>query len=208
MDGRIEFQLKVQWTVWQLGNRWMPTSSDCRSCGARRHLKPSWITTTAPPRNRSGSRTTYEALATPATGKKIVCGALVRKGLRYLRSEVGRQVSRRRCGWTSRRTRAIRNPHRSRSRSKRSPGRFCASHVKLRDDQTPTEVFVTHLKSKLPTDVSEEAWFVAEPNTIQAAPESVGCRHLDDPANGGGRSPAGDADRCHERHHDAGDRSR
>jgi hypothetical protein len=29
--------------------------------------------------------------------------------------------------------------------------------VKPRDDQTPTEVFVTHLKSKLATDVSEEA---------------------------------------------------
>ena len=46
--------------------------------------------------------------------------------------------------------------------------------VKLRDDQTPTEVFVTHLKSKLPTDVSEAPWFVAKPEMFKPHQNALG----------------------------------
>jgi len=46
--------------------------------------------------------------------------------------------------------------------------------VKLCNDQTPTEVFVTHLKSKLPTRVNKEPWFVDDPDTYKPHQTALG----------------------------------
>ena len=167
-----EFALKVQWTVWQLTTLtpdvvglqelWSKTALDAV-------LDYNYGTADAPKRLTDD----YEALSTPATGNRIVCGALVRRGLR-----TGEPV------WEDRFPAAVRLESKDDPADPQSPQikitikkfsrpvlRF---QVKLRDDQTPTEVFVTHLKSKLPTDVSEEPWFVDEPSTFKPHRTALG----------------------------------
>jgi predicted extracellular nuclease len=46
--------------------------------------------------------------------------------------------------------------------------------VKLRENLPLTEVFVTHLKSKLPTSLVEEAWYKEDPNTYEPHVEALG----------------------------------
>lgn len=148
-----EFKLKVQWTVWQL----ITMNADIvglQELWSKKALQSvldyNYGTADAP--KRLGD--TYEALATPATGKKIVCGALVRKGLRD-----GEPT------WVDKFPGPVRLELKDDPNDPQSPEikvtikafsrpvlRFA---VKLRDDQTPTEVFVAHLKSKLPTDVTK-----------------------------------------------------
>ena len=105
----------------------------------------------------------YDALATPATGAHIVCGALVRK--EFLTGEPK---------WVDEFPEAVRLELKKDPADKQAPEiklRIKAfsrpvlrCQVKLRDDQIPTEVFVAHLKSKLPTRVDKEPWFVADPD--------------------------------------------
>jgi endonuclease/exonuclease/phosphatase family metal-dependent hydrolase len=167
-----EFQLKVQWTVWQL------VTMDADIVGLQELWSKAALDTvlaynygTADEPKRLED--TYEALATPATGKKIVCGALVRKGLRSGEPK-----------WVDKFDEAVRLDLKDDPADPQSPAikvtikafsrpvlRFA---VKLRDDQTPTEVFVAHLKSKLPTDVSEEAWFAAQPNMFKPHQKALG----------------------------------
>ena len=104
----------------------------------------------------AGLDTAYDLLADPATGSRIVCGALVRKGL--LRGTPR---------WVDKFPDETRleesNPAdpQAPAISVIIPGfsrpvlRFQAA---LRDDG-PTEVFVTHLKSKLPTEIENEPWY-------------------------------------------------
>ncbi len=58
--------------------------------------------------------------------------------------------------------------------------------VALRDAPPLTEVFVAHLKSKLPTQVNGEAWYDADPETYRDHRNALGRRDLDHPAYGGG----------------------
>jgi endonuclease/exonuclease/phosphatase family metal-dependent hydrolase len=155
-----EFKLKVQWTVWQLVTL-DPDVVGLEELWSEKALEAvlsyNYGTKDAPKMLKD----TYDALDKPATGKKIVCGALVRKGL--LNGEPTWQDS---------------FPEATRLELKEDPAdpqspeikvtinafsrpvlRF---QIKLRDDQPATEVFVAHLKSKLPTRVSKESWFVAD----------------------------------------------
>jgi Endonuclease/Exonuclease/phosphatase family len=107
----------------------------------------------------SGLDTTYELLAEPATGARIICGALVRKGLRQGDAR-----------WLDKFPDQLRleesNPQDPQvpAISVIIPGfsrpvlRFS---VALRYD-APTEVFVTHFKSKLPVEIDDEPWFTPD----------------------------------------------
>ena len=75
--------------------------------------------------------------------------------------------------------------------------------VALRDDPPLTEVFVAHLKSKLPTRIDGEEWYDEDPRPYHAHRNALGARDLDDPAHGRGDRAAGAADRRHEGHRDA-----
>lgn len=115
---------------------------------------------------------TYDLLAERATGQRIICGALVRKGL--LRGEPR---------WIDRFPDAVRldstNPDdpQAPAISVTIPGfsrpvlRFS---VALRDDTPPAEVFVAHLKSKLPTQIDGEPWFAEDPDTYKPHRTALG----------------------------------
>ena len=114
----------------------------------------------------------YELLAEPANGDRIICAALVRRGLRQGDPE-----------WINDFPDAVKlessdpgDPQAPRisvsvSRFSRPVLHF---KVALRDDPPPTEVFVTHLKSKLPTRIDEESWFVDSPNTYKPHANALG----------------------------------
>ena len=133
---------------------------------------------------------TYDLLAEPADGQRIVCAALVRKGLL---SGVPQ--------WVDQFPEAVRLESSSPTDPQAPaisitiPGfsrpvlRF---QVALRDDGPPTEIFVTHLKSKLPTRIDGEPWYKESPDlykphttalgaalsTIRRTAESAGLRVL------------------------------
>ena len=140
---------------------------------------------------RDGLADAYDVLAEPADGNRIVCAALVRKGL--LRGDPD---------WIDRFPDAVRLQS-SDQADPQAPGisvtipgfsrpvlRF---QVALRDDPPLTEVFVTHLKSKLPTRIDQETWFRDDPDTYKPHTTAIGAAHLDDPAYGGGGGAAGAA---------------
>lgn len=115
---------------------------------------------------------TYQLLADRAIGDRIICGALVRKDL--LRGAPR---------WIDRLPDAVRldstNPSdlQAPAISVTIPGfsrpllRF---QVALRDDTPPVEVFVTHLKSKLPTRIDQEAWFTEAPDVYKPHTTALG----------------------------------
>ena len=106
----------------------------------------------------SGLDQTYDLLATPAVGSRITCAAIVRKDL--LQGVPN---------WISD------FPDNVRLESDNDPLDPQAPHISvtldrfsrpvlnfqvaLRDDQPPTEVFVAHLKSKLPAALYNESWY-------------------------------------------------
>ena len=103
-----------------------------------------------------GLDSTYDLLATPATGNRIVCGALVRKGL--LRGDP-RWVDKFPDG--TRLEESNPTDPQAPAISVIIPGfsrPVLNFQVALRDD-AQTEVFVTHFKSKLPTAIGDEPWF-------------------------------------------------
>jgi len=101
----------------------------------------------------------YDLLAEPATGRRIICGALVRKGL--LRGTPR---------WVDTFPDELRLE--SSGNDAQTPDvkvtipRFSRPvlhfQVALREQPPLTEVFVAHLKSKLPERVYSEAWFKAD----------------------------------------------
>jgi predicted extracellular nuclease len=107
---------------------------------------------------QSGLDQIYDLLATPAVGSKITCAAIVRKGLLD-----GDPV------WVSE------FPDNFRLESESDPLDPQAPHISvtleefsrpvlnfraaLRDDRPPAEVFVAHLKSKLPAALYNESWY-------------------------------------------------
>jgi len=121
----------------------------------------------------SGLDQTYDLLATPAVGTKITCGAIVRKGLLQ-----GQPT------WIS----AF--PDTMRLESDNDPLDPQAPHisvtleefsrpvlnfqVSLRDDQPTTEVFVAHLKSKLPAALYNESWYRDDPDAYKPHATALG----------------------------------
>jgi endonuclease/exonuclease/phosphatase family metal-dependent hydrolase len=115
----------------------------------------------------------YDVLAEPADGGGIVCGAIVKKGLLVGEPE-----------WVENFPEAVR------LQSSDDPGDPQAPHidvsisafsrpvlrfkVRLRDSEPETEVFVVHLKSKLPTRIDAEPWFKREPDTYKPHQTAIG----------------------------------
>ena len=114
---------------------------------------------------------TYDLLAEPATGSRIVCAALVRKGL--LRG-TPRWVDhfppelRLESSGNDAQTPDVKVtiPHFSRP--------VLNFQVALREQPPLTEIFVAHLKSKLPERVFDEAWFKADPATFKPHQDALG----------------------------------
>lgn len=98
----------------------------------------------------------YDLLATPATGGRIICGALVRKGL--LRGDA-RWIDRfpdemhLQSSGNDPQTPDVSVSIRGFSRP------VLNFRIGLRDDGPPAEVYVAHLKSKLAERVSDEDWY-------------------------------------------------
>jgi predicted extracellular nuclease len=121
---------------------------------------------------REALKDRYDLLATPATGGKIVCAALVRKGL--LRGAPQ---------WVSAFPDAVRLDSKD-PLDPQSPGisvhipgfsrPVLHFQVALRDEPPLTEIFVTHLKSKLPTQINGEAWYDADPETYRDHRNALG----------------------------------
>lgn len=116
---------------------------------------------------------TYDVLADEATGDTIICGALVRKGLL-----TGEPI------WIDEFPEEVvlqsdKDPNDAQAPGiKVSVNKFSRPvlnfRVKLRDDLPPTEVFVVHLKSKLPTELDNEDWFKADPERFKPHAEALG----------------------------------
>lgn len=158
-----EFDRKVAWVARMLG------SVDADVVG----LQELWHRDAIAAALAHGGLTdTYDLLAEPATGGHIICGALVRKGL--LRGDPA---------WIEDFPDAVRLESADAADPQAPtikvaiPGfsrpvlRF---QLALRDEPPLTEVFVTHLKSKLPTRIDREAWFVADPATYKPHATAIG----------------------------------
>jgi len=114
----------------------------------------------------------YDLIADRATGDRIVCAALVRKGL--LRGTPR---------WVDRFPDGVRlesaNPDdpQAPAISVTIPGfsrPVLNFSVELRDDEPPTEVFVAHFKSKLPTTVFNERWYRQQPDLYKPHANALG----------------------------------
>lgn len=114
----------------------------------------------------------YDLLAEEANGRRIVCAALVRKGLLRGQPEWIRDFPRT-VRLTSTDPGDVQAPEISVSipSFSRPVLRF---QVSLRDQPPLTEIFVTHLKSKLPTRVDREPWFAADPDTYKRHANALG----------------------------------
>jgi predicted extracellular nuclease len=115
----------------------------------------------------------YDVLADEATGSKIVCAALVRKGL--LRGtpdwieEFPEEIVLKSDDTFDRQTQEIEVNIGTFSRP------VLNFQVALRDDPEPlTQVFVTHFKSKMPTRIHEEPWFEADPDKYRFHSAALG----------------------------------
>ena len=113
----------------------------------------------------------YDLLAAPAGGTRIVCAALVRRGL--LRGEPE---------WIDDFPDAVRLE--SSGDDRQSPEvrvaidgfsrPVLAFDVALRDEPPLTRVFVAHLKSKLPARVYQESWYVDDPDRFKPHTTALG----------------------------------
>ena len=119
----------------------------------------------------AGLQQEYDLLAEPATGRKIVCGALVRKGL--LRGtprwhETFPEEVRLESSGNDAQTPDI-DVHIP--RFSRPVLNF---QVALREQPPLTEIFVAHLKSKLPERVYSEPWFEADEDLYKPHANALG----------------------------------
>lgn len=113
----------------------------------------------------------YDLLATPATGAKITCGALVRKGLLRGTPE-----------WITKfpdgmRLESTTDDPQAPDMQVRISGfsrPVLSFEVALREAPPLTRVFVTHFKSKLPTELSEEPWYEADPEKYKNHRTAIG----------------------------------
>jgi predicted extracellular nuclease len=158
-----EFNHKVSWTARMLEN------IDADIVGLQELWNAEAMETVLA---RQALKDEYDLLATPATGNKIVCAALVRKGLLSGSPE-----------WISTFPDAVRlestdelDPQ-SPAIEVHIPGfsrPVLHFSVKLRDAPPLVEVYVAHLKSKLPTQINGEAWYDADPETYRDHRNALG----------------------------------
>lgn len=114
---------------------------------------------------------TYDLLAEPASGTRIICGALVRKGLLRgtpLWIDTFPAELRLESSGNDAQTPDVRVTI---PRFSRPVLNF---QVALREQPPFTEVFVAHLKSKLPERVSNEAWFAADAAAFKPHANALG----------------------------------
>ncbi|MDO5498953.1 MAG: endonuclease/exonuclease/phosphatase family protein [Propionibacteriaceae bacterium] len=122
--------------------------------------------------DHAGLSETYDVLATPADGSTIVCAALVRKGL--LRGEPE---------WITTFPPGLHLESASPD-DPQAPGihvgltgfsrPVLAFDVALREAPPLTRFYVAHLKSKLPAEIDEEAWYAAEPDLFRNHRKALG----------------------------------
>ena len=122
---------------------------------------------------KSGLDQTYDLLATPAVGAKITCGAIVRKGLKQGDPK-----------WIDKFPEDVRLESDSDPLDPQAPhisvtlNEFSRPvlnfRVALRNDQPPAEVFVAHLKSKLPAALYNEPWYRADPDDFKPHATALG----------------------------------
>lgn len=161
-----QFEKKVWWTAWQLET----LNPDIVG------LQELWSKTALEKVLNAGGdglRERYDVLAEPATGKKIVCAALVRKGLLDGAPQ-----------WQDKFPDALKLQSSDDANDPQAPrinvtiNKFSRPvlnfRVQLRDDEPATQVYVVHLKSKLPTAVSTESWFEADPGLYKPHQTALG----------------------------------
>src|SRR3954454_48926 len=158
-----EFNHKVSWTARMLEN------IDADIVGLQELWNAEAMETVLA---RQALEDKYDLLATPATGNKIVCAALVRKGLLSGAPE---------CVST------FPDAVKLESTDPLDPQSPAISvqiegfsrpvlnfQVALRDAPPLVEVFVAHLKSKLPTQINGEPWYDADPETYRDHRNALG----------------------------------
>lgn len=160
---QAEFDRKITWLAAQL----MALNADIVG------LQELWHRDAMAAVLRAGRLTdSYDLLAEPANGDRIVCAALVRKGLLHGAPR-----------WVDRFPDGVHlesaNPvdRQAPAISITIPGfsrPVLNFQVELRDDQPSTEVFVTHLKSKLPTPVYNERWYRQDPDLYKPHATAIG----------------------------------
>jgi predicted extracellular nuclease len=119
----------------------------------------------------AGLAARYDLLADEATGAEIVCAALVRKGLLRGAAEWVRDFPaelKLESSGNDPQTPEVRVAIRGFSRP------VLHFRVALRDQPPLTEVFVAHLKSKLPERVDDEPWFDADEATFKPHANALG----------------------------------
>ncbi|MBO3094245.1 endonuclease/exonuclease/phosphatase family protein [Cellulomonas dongxiuzhuiae] len=114
----------------------------------------------------------YDVVADTATGGRITCAALVRRGLLHGTPQ-----------WVADFPSAVRL-HASDTHDPQAPEidvrvrRFSRPVLRFavapRADRPPVEVAVVHLKSKVPTRVDREAWYRDDPDTFSPHVEALG----------------------------------
>ena len=148
------------------------------SSRARRRHRRACRSAGTPMRSRrsstdAGLDATYDMLAEPADGRQIVCGGARPQGPAARRAGVDRRVPRRHPAGVENDPLDPQAPESASHRPAFSRP-VLNFQVALRDDPPPTEVFVTHLKSKLPTRIDQEPWFDADPDlTSRTRPRSA-----------------------------------
>ncbi len=120
----------------------------------------------------AGLSDVYDLLAAPADGSSIICAALVRKGL-LVGSPTWLEAFPDAVRLESNEAMDTQSPEISvRIRGFSRP--VLRFQVALRDAEPHTEVFVTHLKSKLATRIDTEQWYRADPATYQPHTLAIG----------------------------------
>lgn len=158
-----EFERKVAWLAGQL------TALDADVVG----LQELWHADAMAAVLQAGGLTDrYDLIADKATGARIVCGALVRTGLLHGEPR-----------WVDRFPDGVRlesaNPDdpQAPAISITIPGfsrPVLNFQIEPRDDQPVTEVFVAHLKSKLPTQIYNERWYRQHPDLYRPHATALG----------------------------------
>jgi hypothetical protein len=158
-----QFNLKVNWTIFQLTMLEYPHIVGMQELWSKDALNKI-LTTGDVEEHRLDKK--YDMLADPATGGHIVCAALVRKGLLTGDPE-----------WIEDFPDEVKLDSKDDPQDPQAPAikitldKFSRPvlhfQVKLRENLPPTEVFVAHLKSKLPTQLDKEKWFKADPDAYK-----------------------------------------
>jgi predicted extracellular nuclease len=160
---KAEFERKVSWTARMLD------TIDADIVGLQELWHAEAMETVLARQALEGK---YDLLAEPATGDRIICAAIVRKGL--LRGDPT---------WVSEFPDAVRLESTD-PLDPQAPAIAVHIHgfsrpvlhfqVALRDDPPLVEVFVAHLKSKLPTQINNETWYEADPETYRDHRNALG----------------------------------